>query len=124
MEYKRGDIVLVNFNPWRQKEEVGKIRPAVIISDSVYNEYSDLIVVIPLTTNLIDDAGILRVRIKKRDRLEKESDAMVEQVRCISKNRVIEKVGELTKNEMIKIKQGLNSLLIEWILSLLLHNHF
>ena len=116
MEFKRGDIVLVNFNPWKQKEEVGKIRPSIIVSDSIYNKYSDLIVVIPLTTNLIDDAGILRVRIKKRDRLEKESDAMVEQVRCISKNRVIEKVGELTKNEMIKIKQGLNSLLIEWIL--------
>ena len=104
MEYKRGDIVLVNFNPWRQKEEVGKIRPAVIISDSVYNEHSDLIVVIPLTTNLIDDAGILRVRIKKRDRLEKESDAMVEQVRCISKNRVIEiqkqfEAGLLTEQE-------------------------
>jgi mRNA interferase MazF len=70
-------------------------------------------VVIPLTTNLIDNAGILRVRIKKRDRLEKESDAMIEQVRSISKNRIIEKIGEITKNEMIKIKQGLGSLLIE-----------
>jgi mRNA interferase MazF len=113
MEFKRGDIILVNFNPWKQKEEVGKIRPSIIVSDSTYNKYSDLIVVIPLTTNLIDNAGILRVRVKKRDRLEKESDAMVEQVRCISKNRVIEKIGELTKNELVKIKEGLNSLLIE-----------
>ena len=111
MEYKRGDIVLVNFNPWRQKEEVGKIRPAVIISDSVYNEYSDLIVVIPLTTNLIDDGGILRVRIKKREKLEKDSDAMVEQIRSISKNRIIEKIAKISKNELILIERGIKVLL-------------
>jgi mRNA interferase MazF len=111
MEYKRGDIVLVNFNPWKQKEEVGKIRPAVIISDSVYNEYSDLIVVIPLTTNLIDDGGILRVRIKKREKLEKDSDAMVEQIRSISKNRIIEKIAKISKNELILIERGIKVLL-------------
>ena len=111
MEYKRGDIVLVNFNPWRQKEEVGKIRPAVIISDSVYNEYSDLIVVIPLTTNLIDNAGILRVRIKKREKLERDSDAMVEQIRSISKNRIIEKIAKISKNELILIERGIKVLL-------------
>ena len=111
MEYKRGDIVLVNFNPWRQKEEVGKIRPAVIISDSVYNEYSDLIVVIPLTTNLIDDGGILRVRIKKREKLERDSDAMVEQIRSISKNRIIGKIAQISKNELILIERGIKVLL-------------
>ena len=111
MEYKRGDIVLVNFNPWKQKEEVGKIRPAVIISDSVYNEYSDLIVVIPLTTNLIDDGGILRVRIKKREKLERDSDAMVEQIRSISKNRIIEKIAKISKNELILIERGIKVLL-------------
>ena len=111
MEYKRGDIVLVNFNPWKQKEEVGEIRPALIISDSVYNEYSDLIVVIPLTTNLIDDGGILRVRIKKREKLEKDSDAMIEQIRSIPKNRIIEKIAKISKNELILIERGIKVLL-------------
>ena len=107
MEYKRGDIVLVNFNPWKQKEEVGKVRPSIIISDSFYNTNSDLLVVIPLTTNLIDNGGILRVRISKRDNLPKDSDAMIEQIRAISKNRVIEKIGELKSKEIKKIEEGL-----------------
>ena len=111
MDYKRGDIVLVNFNPWRQKEEVGKIRPAVIISDTIYNQESDLIVVIPLTTNLINNAGALRVRIEKREKLENESDAMIEQIRCISKRRVIEKIGELKKGEIKAIEKGLKLIL-------------
>ena len=112
MDFKRGDIVLVNYNPWKQKEEVGKIRPSIIISDSAYNEYSDLVVVIPLTTNLINNAGILRVRIKKKDNLEKDSDAMVEQIRCISKKRIISKIGEINKHELSKIQSGLKSLLL------------
>ena len=32
--YERGSIVLVNFNPQKKKEEVSKVRPAVIVSDS------------------------------------------------------------------------------------------
>ena len=32
MEYKRGDIVLVNFNPQKKSEEISKIRPAIIVS--------------------------------------------------------------------------------------------
>ena len=111
MKYKRGKIVLVNFNSWRQKEEVRKIKPAVIISDSVYNYESDLVIVIPLTTNLIDNAGVLRVRIKHRDKLERDSDVMIEQIRCISKNRIIETIGELKKNEIRSIEKGLNLIL-------------
>jgi len=111
MDYKRGDIVLVNFNPWRQKEEVGKIRPAVIISDNIYNQESDLLIVIPLTTNLIDNAGVLRVRINKKDKLERDSEAMIEQIRCISKRRVIETIGELGKNEIRAIERGLKLIL-------------
>ena len=111
MDYKRGDIVLVNFNPWRQKEEVGKIRPAVIISDTIYNQESDLVVVIPLTTNLIDNAGALRVRIEKREKLKNESDAMIEQIKCISKCRVIERIGELKKGEIKAIEKGLKLIL-------------
>ena len=111
MDYKRGDIILVNFNPWRQKEEVGKIRPAVIISDTIYNQESDLLIVIPLTTNLINNAGALRVRITKRDKLERVSEAMIEQIRCISKGRVIECIGKLKKEEIKAIERGLRLIL-------------
>jgi len=64
-----------------------------------------------MTTNLIANAGILRVRITKRDKLEKESDAMIEQTRAISKNRILESLGKLTQKELKKIEDGLRILL-------------
>jgi mRNA interferase MazF len=109
--YTRGDIVLVNFNPQRKAEEVSKIRPAVILSDSDLNDILDLVTVVALTTNLIDDAEPLRIRISQRDELQKESDAMIEQIRSVSKSRIGEKIATLTKEELSKIEYGVKKML-------------
>ena len=111
-DYKRGDIVLVNFNPQRKPEEVSKVRPAIIISDSKLNEVLDLVTVIAMTTNLIDDAEPLRVRIVKRDKLEKDSDAMIEQIRSVSKQRLGEKIASVRKSELEKIAYGIKEMLV------------
>ena len=111
MDYKRGDIVLVNFNPQKKKEEIGKIRPAIIMSDTDLNEVLDLVSVIALTTNLIDDSEPLRIRIIKKDRLKQDSDAMVEQLRSISKTRISEKITYLNEEEMRKIEYGIKLML-------------
>ncbi len=110
-DYRRGDIVLVNFNPQKRKEEVAKVRPAVIVSDTALNSVLDLVSVIALTTNLIDEAGILRVRIAKRHKLSQDSDAMVEQLRSLSKDRIGETIASLSKNEMAMIEKGIKAML-------------
>ncbi len=46
--------------------------------------------VIPLTTNLIDDAEPLRVRVTSRGRLGRESDLLVVQIRAIDNRRLID----------------------------------
>ena len=53
MDYKRGDIVTVNLNP-KKGHEVGKVRPAVIISSNDENQILDTIVLLPLSTDLIE----------------------------------------------------------------------
>jgi len=111
MDYKRGDIVLVNFNPQKKPEEVAKVRPAIIISDSELNLVLDLVSVVAMSTNLIDNAEPLRVRVKKRDRLEKDSDAMIEQLRSVSKRRIGEKIATLSPEEMSKIEHGIKEML-------------
>lgn len=111
MEYKRGDIVLVNFNPQKKPEEISKIRPAIIVSDTELNEVLDLVSVVALTTNLIDDAEPLRVRISKKESLKEDSDAMIEQLRSLSKNRIGEKIASLDENELAKIEYGIKAML-------------
>ncbi len=111
MEYKRGDIVLVNFNPQKKPDEIAKIRPAIIISDTELNEVLDLVSVVALTTNLIDDALPLRIRINKKDSLEKDSDAMCEQLRSVSKSRIGQKLSSLSAKQLEQIEYGIKAML-------------
>lgn len=117
MLYERGSIVLVNYNPQKKAEEVGKGRPAIIVSDTMLNDVLDLVSVIALSTNLIDDAEPLRIRIQARENLKVDSDAMIEQLRCVSKSRIGERVGRLDSDEMAKIEYG-----IKMMLGLEVHN--
>lgn len=111
MDYKRGDIVLVNFNPQKKREEVAKVRPAIIMSDSDLNDVLDLVSVIALTTNLIEDSEPLRIRIKKREALKVDSDAMIEQLRSISKERIKKRIATVSEEEMEKIAYGVKLML-------------
>jgi len=98
MDFKRGDIVTVNLNP-KKGHEVGKIRPAVIISGEDENSMLDTVILIPLSTDLIEEMEPYRMRISKRDRLQHDSDILINQVRTLSKQRIGEKIAKLTDSE-------------------------
>ena len=111
MDYERGAIVLVNFNPQRRPQEVGKLRPAIIVSRTELNNILDLVSVVPLTTNLIDGCEPLRIRIPKRDGLDETSDAMIEQLRAVAKSRIVARLAAVSPQEMERIEEGLRALL-------------
>ena len=48
-----------------------------------------LTLIIPLTTNLIDNAEPLRIRIKPEEKLQKESDIIIDQIRAIDNQRLV-----------------------------------
>ena len=101
----KGEIWLVNLNPIKKNNEMGKIRPVVIYQNNELN-HSDYptTIILPLSTCLVDDAEPIRFRIKKRDDLDEDSDIVISQIRAIDNNRFIKKLGFLTKKEMLKIK--------------------
>ena len=107
--YKRGNIVLVNLNP-QKNNEAGKIRPCIVVSNSDVNSILELVTIVPCTTNLLGE-GLFRVPVSARQKLEKECEAMLEQIRGVSKKRVITVLGEATALEMQKIENGLKALL-------------
>ena len=98
MDFKRGDIVTVNFNP-KKGHEVGKIRPAVVISDEDANSVLDTLILLPLSTDLLDDVEPYRMRIQARDKLKQDSDILINQIRTLSKQRIGEKIAKLIDNE-------------------------
>ncbi|MCT7557624.1 type II toxin-antitoxin system PemK/MazF family toxin [Aliarcobacter butzleri] len=98
MEFNRGDIVIVNLYP-KKGDEVGKIRPAVIISGNDENSILDTVILLPLSTDLIDDMQPYRMRISLREDLKQDSDILINQIRTLSKIRIKEKIAKLTDDE-------------------------
>ena len=106
MDFKRGDIVTVNLNP-QKGHEVAKIRLSVIISNDDENEILDTVILIPLSTDLIDDMEPYRMKITQRDNLKQDSDLLINQVRTLSKLRIKEKIATITDEEYQNIIQNL-----------------
>ena len=105
----RGEIWLVNLNPSKKSNEMSKVRPVVVFQNNELN-HSDYptTIIIPLSTSLVDDAEPLRMRITKREDLEKDSDIVVTQIRAIDNDRFMQKLATLTQKEMDKLKQLFN----------------
>jgi mRNA interferase MazF len=83
-----GTIWLANLNPGKGTEP-GKTRPVLILQDqALLDAGHPSTIIIPLTTNLIDDAEPLRVRVKAREKLAKDSDLLIDQIRTIDNRRL------------------------------------
>ncbi|MGZ9267418.1 MAG: type II toxin-antitoxin system PemK/MazF family toxin [Sulfuricurvum sp.] len=106
MELNRGDIVVVNLYP-KKGDEVGKIRPAVIVSGDDENAILDTVMLMPLSTDLINNMLPYRMKILKRDGLKEDSDILINQIRALSKTRIKEKVAKLTSVEYDAVIQNL-----------------
>ena len=111
MELHRGDICLVDFNP-AKGGEIGKLRPAVIISSYEDNDILDTVIVIPLSTVIELDTMPYRFHISSRDKLKENSDACVYEIRALSKIRIKEKLSKLNSKELANLQKCLCDILV------------
>ncbi len=114
MNIKRGDVLLVNFNPIKGSEQ-GKIRPCVVIQNDIANKYSPTTIVLPLSSN-IDKVYPFDTIIKKGlGGLKADSVVLGNQIRVISIVQRVKKVlGSLDKNTMINVDKSIkDSLALE-----------
>jgi mRNA interferase MazF len=109
MKYKQYDIWLADLNP-TVGTEPGKTRPVVIIQTNLLNETHLSTVVCPITSNVQPQAEILRIHLKKTQ-LPKLSDVLVDQPRAIDNKRFIKKLGKLTTEQILQLKQSLRVVL-------------
>jgi len=105
MACRRGGIYLANFNPSKGTEP-GKIRPCIVMQSNLLNETGHpSTTVIPLTSQLIEDAVPLRYRIAAREGLESDSDIMLDQTRTIDNRRVASGLlTMLTEHEITEVE--------------------
>jgi mRNA interferase MazF len=107
------EIYLANLNP-KKGHEVGKTRPVVVIHSQLIEGLLSTSIVCPITTQ-IAAATLLRVHIPFQDAsttgLTEPSDIIVDQIRSIDNQRLINKLGELPPAQIEQLQKSLQTIL-------------
>lgn len=98
---KAGDIYYCDFGQPQGSLQKG-VRPCVIVDNYMALTFSNCIHCIPLTTKIAKDF-ILHYTIKKKKYPFLQSDSLIlcEQYQLIDKSQLINKIGNLTKQDLI-----------------------
>ncbi len=109
MKHNQYDIWLADLNP-KMGTEPGKTRPVVIIQTDLLNEFHPSTLVCPITSNVVKEIELLRIHLRK-GQLDQPSDVLIDQVRAIDNRRFIRRVGRLTKEQIVKLKENIRIVL-------------
>lgn len=102
----RGDIYLANLNPYKGSEQGGK-RPVIIIQNNVGNHYSPTVIVTAVTSRFFKKRALPTHVPLDNEELEKNSLALLEQIRTIDKSRLIRKIGRVPEETMEEIDRAI-----------------
>jgi mRNA interferase MazF len=112
MQIKRGHLYVVDFNP-RVRTKPGKLRPALVMQSNLANEagYPSTIV-IPATSKLVEDPGILRFRLRKGEgALDRDSDLLLGQLIAVANESFSKEIGSLPGSTIEEIERRVRILL-------------
>lgn len=94
----RGDIYRANLNPIVGSEQ-GGVRPVLIIQNDIGNKHSPTVIVAAITSR--DKARLpTHMHLSDLQPLERNSVALLEQIRTIDKSRLTEYIGNVGAETM------------------------
>ncbi len=107
MIVKKGDIFWVDLNQGIGAEQ-GGVRPVVIIQNDVGNKYSPTVVAAAVTSQINKAKLPTHVEVSSEEYgLNKDSVILLEHARVLDKRRLLEKIGHINNEDMIKIDKAL-----------------
>ena len=109
---RRGEIWLADLNP-QHGTEAGKTRPVLIVqTQALLDAMHPSTLVIPLTTNLVDDAAPLRIRVPASCGVARDSDLLVDQLRAIDNRRLVKgPLAQLTPELISQVNEAIRDIL-------------
>lgn len=105
---RRGEVWLANLNPPRGRE-IGKIRPVVVVqSQELDAGATPMVVILPITTRVIEGLKRFRVTLPARGRLNQPSQIVTDQPRTLDRARIVDgPLTALSAEEMAAVERGL-----------------
>jgi len=107
---KQREIWFADLNPVKGSEQKG-YRPVVIVSGDLLNTCLKVVIACPLTSKIKEYKGNIVLEPNAENGLSQRSEIMVFHIRSISKERLVSKLGTITKAELNELKQGLDDIL-------------
>lgn len=108
MRVNRGEIWLIDLNPAIGHEQAG-IRPALIISDDLFNHsLAEMVIIVPITSK---NKGIPAHVEINYDFLKVTSYIKTEDIRSVSTKRLCQKLGQVDKQIMDMVEERIKLLL-------------
>jgi mRNA interferase MazF len=104
----RGDIWWADLNPVRGHEQAG-IRPVLIISHDIFNQRSGTVIALAMTSQA-PSAGFPLTRELTSTTLPKRSWVKISQIRTLSTDRLSNKLGSISPEELDLVIDGLNEI--------------
>ncbi len=108
MNVKRGDIYYADLSPVVGSEQ-GGVRPVLIVQNDVGNKFSPTVIAAAITSQ--QEKSKLPTHISVNGNtcgLSKDSVVLLEQVRTIDKQRLKERMGNLSAMDMNKIDKAIS----------------
>jgi mRNA interferase MazF len=103
---KRGEIYWVKLDP-TIGSETNKTRPGLILSNNIGNEVTNRVIVAPITSS-IEKVYPFEVKIMINN---KQSKAMIDQLRVVDKTRLGELLSEVSTSDLKNIDKALKLVL-------------
>jgi mRNA interferase MazF len=107
MVIKQYEVFLIDLDPTKG-HEIQKTRPCVVISPDEMNANIGTVIIAPMTTTSKTYPSRVEINFDK-----KQGWVVLDQIRTIDKSRLIKKMGSIQKEEIIKVKNVLQEMLVD-----------
>ena len=102
---KQGDIVFLDFTPTKGHEQTGK-RPAIVISNNIFNSNTKMVIVCPITSN----DKYFPTHYKLEDTKKISGAVLCEHIRSIDyETRNLKYVEKASDNDLISVVTLMNA---------------
>jgi mRNA interferase MazF len=105
------DIYWADLNPTKGSEQSGK-RQVVIVSGNTLNEHLPVCIVCPLSSKVKGYSTCTLITKSKTNNLKSDSEAITFQIRTISQDRLVGKIGTISDVELQDIVTKVGHLLV------------